>query len=54
MQDYIGAFVAVSFCCLKDSFVLRFGLLSNQDSLLKMYDLPLACMFLWKCFEFDP
>lgn len=40
MQYNIGTFVAVPFCCLKQSFILRLGLLSNQDSLLKMYDLP--------------
>lgn len=40
MQYNVGAFVAVPFCCPKHSFILRLGLLSNEDSLLKMYDLP--------------
>lgn len=39
MQYSIGTFVVVPFCCIKCSFTLRLGLLSNQVSLLKMYDL---------------
>lgn len=39
MQYSMGSFVVVPFCCLKYSFILRLGLFSNHDSLLKMYDL---------------